>query len=223
MPQRGASVTKLSLAVGAHVAIPNAPPDRGETMTRRANRLAVPVGPEDNILGSPSAKLTLVEYGDYACPYSRRAYPMVAVVQRRFGSQLRFVFRNFPVVDRDPLAQEAAEAALAAGAQGRFWEAHDLLFSRELEPLLANPEAMAAELKLDAARFTGDLREGKFRARVLEEAAGGVASGIHGTPTFFLNGSRVDGSWELHTLVRALRAKLRTLPAERAALGAATL
>lgn len=192
-------------------------------MTRRASRLAVPVGPEDHIQGSPSAKLTLVEYGDYACPYSRRAYPTVDVVRRRFGSQLRFVFRAFPVVDRDPLAQEAAEAALAAGAQGRFWEAHHLLFSRELETLLADPEAMARELGLDAARFTRDLREGTFRARVLEEAAGGVESEIRGTPTFFINGSRVDGSWELHTLVRALRARLRTLPAEQAALGAATL
>jgi len=192
-------------------------------MTRATSRLAVPVGPEDHSLGSPAAKLTLVEYGDYACPYSRRAYPMVAVLQRRLGEQLRFVYRHFPVVDRDPLSQEAAEAALAAGAQGRFWPAHDLLFSRELETLLSNPEGMAAQLGLDAARFARDLREGTFRARVAEEAAGGVASGIRGTPTFFINGSRFDGSWELHTLLRALRARLRTAPADRPTLGAATL
>ena len=193
-------------------------------MSRRtANRLVVPVGPEDHVLGSPHAKLTLVEYGDYACPYSRHAFSTMSVIQRRLGSQLRFVFRHFPVVDRDPLAQEAAEAALAAGAQGRFWEANERLFSGNLDTLLAEPAVFAKDLGLDVARFTADLREGKFRARVAEEAEGGVKSGIHGTPTFFINGVRFDGSWELHTLLHALRARLRALPAERAAEGAATL
>jgi protein-disulfide isomerase len=192
-------------------------------MSRRTtNRLLVPVGPEDHVLGSPHAKLTLVEYGDYACPYSRHAFSTVAVIQRRLG-QLRFVFRHFPVVDRDPLAQEAAEAALAAGAQGRFWEAHDRLFSRNLEGVLADPALLAKELGLDVARFTADLHDGTFRARVAEEAEGGVQSGIHGTPTFFINGTRFAGSWELHSLLHALRTRLRALPAERAAQGAATL
>jgi protein-disulfide isomerase len=193
-------------------------------MSRRTtNRLVVPVGPEDHVLGSPHAKLTLVEYGDYACPYSRHAFSTVAVIQRRLGNSLRFAFRHFPVVDRDPLAQEAAEAALAAGAQGRFWEAHERLFSGDLEGLLADPSVLARELGLDAARFTTDLRDGTFRARVAEEAEGGVQSGIHGTPTFFINGARFAGSWELHSLLHALRARLRSLPAERAAQGAATL
>jgi protein-disulfide isomerase len=193
-------------------------------MSRRTtNRLVVPVGPEDYTLGNPHAKLTLVEYGDYACPYSRHAFSTTAVIQRRLGSQLRFTFRHFPVVDRDPLAQEAAEAALAAGAQGRFWEAHERLFSGDLDALLANPAAFAEGLGLDVARFTADLRNGIFRARVAEEAEGGVKSGIHGTPTFFINGARFAGSWELHTLLHALRSRLRALPAERAAQGAATL
>jgi Na+:H+ antiporter, NhaA family len=193
-------------------------------MSRRTtNRLVAPVGPEDYVLGNPHAKLTLVEYGDYACPYSRHAFSTVAVIQRRLGNSLRFAFRHFPVVDRDPLAQEAAEAALAAGAQGRFWEAHERLFSGDLETLLADPAVFARELGLDAARFTKDIREGTFRARVAEEAEGGVKSGIHGTPTFFINGARFAGSWELHTLLHALRARLRSLPAERAAQGAATL
>jgi protein-disulfide isomerase len=193
-------------------------------MSRRTtHRLAVPVGPEDHVLGNPQAKLTLVEYGDYACPYSRNAFSTTAVLQRRLGSQLRFVFRHFPVVDRDPLAQEAAEAALAAGAQGRFWEAHERLFSGNLEALLADPGVLAKELGLDVARFTADLRDGKFRARVAEEADGGVKSGIHGTPTFFINGARFAGSWELHSLLHALRLRLRTLPAEQATQGAATL
>lgn len=193
-------------------------------MSRRTtNRLVVPVGPEDHVLGNPHAKLTLVEYGDYACPYSRNAFSTMAVIQRRLGSQLRFVFRHFPVVDRDPLAQEAAEAALAAGAQGRFWEAHERLFSGNLEGLLADPGLLAKELGLDVARFTADLHDGKFRARVAEEADGGMKSGIHGTPTFFINGARFAGSWELHSLLHALRVRLRALPAERAAQGAATL
>lgn len=193
-------------------------------MSRRtANRLVVPVGPEDQVLGSPHAKLTLVEYGDYACPYSRHAFGTISVIKRRLGNQLRFVFRHFPVVDRDPLAQEAAEAALAAGAQGRFWQANERLFSRDLETLLADPAVFAAELGLDVARFSTELGEGKFRARVAEEAEGGMKSGIHGTPTFFINGVRFDGSWELHTLLNALRSRLRALPAEQAAQGAATL
>jgi protein-disulfide isomerase len=193
-------------------------------MTRRTtNRLVVPVGPEDHVLGNPNAKLTVVEYGDYACPYSRHAFSTMEVIRRRLGSQMRFVFRHFPVVDRDPLAQEAAEAALAAGAQGRFWEAHERLFLGDLETLLADPQKLAGELGLDVERFTRDLSQGTFRARVAEEAEGGVKSGIHGTPTFFINGTRFAGSWELHTLLHALRARLRTLPGERAALGAATL
>ena len=191
--------------------------------TRRTAGLVVPVSPEDYALGSPYAKLTLVEYGDYACPYSRRAFGNVSALRRRLGSQLRFVFRHFPVVDRDPLAGEAAEAALAAGAQGRFWEAYEQLFSRDLDEVLADPAAMAEGLDLDVQRFTTDVREGTFQPRVAEEVDGGVKSGVHGTPTFFINGVRYAGSWELHSMVHALRSRLRSMPAERASLGAATL
>ncbi|MGO8969354.1 MAG: DsbA family protein [Myxococcaceae bacterium] len=192
--------------------------------TRHASsRLVIPVGPEDYALGNPHAKLTLVEYGDYACPYSRHAFGNVSALRRWLGGSLRFVFRHFPVVDRDPLAQEAAEAALAAGAQGRFWEAHELLFSSDLDRLLGDPAAMGEGLKLDVPRFTTELREGRYRARVADEAEGGVRSGIHGTPTFFINGVHFAGSWELHSLMHALRARLRALPGDRAALGAATL
>ncbi len=192
-------------------------------MKTRINRLVVPVSSDDYVLGNPHAKLTLVEYGDYACPYSRHAFGTVTALRRRLGHQLRYVFRHFPVVDRDPLSQEAAEAALAAGAQGRFWEAHEQLFSRDLDTLLADPAALGTALKLDVERFTADLREGAFRTRVADEADGGLKSGIHGTPTFFINGTRFVGSWELQSLVHALRARLRALPAERASQGAATL
>src|SRR3974390_3580294 len=190
-------------------------------MKTRTTRLLVPVTSDDYVLGNPHAKLTLVEYGDYACPYSRHAFGTVAALRRRLGRQLRYVFRHFPVVDRDPLSQEAAEAALAAGAQGRFWEAHEQLFSRDLDTLLADPAALGTELKLDVERFTADLREGAFRTRVADDAEGGLKSGIHGTPTFFINGTRFVGSWELQSLVHALRARLRALPAQRAWHGAA--
>ncbi len=191
--------------------------------TRRTSNLVVPVGPEDYALGNPHAKLTLVEYGDYACPYSRHAFGTIGVILRRLGGQLRFVFRHFPVVDRDPLAGEAAQAALAAGAQGHFWEAYQLLFSSELERVLSDPAAMAEELHLDVPRFTKELREGVYQPRVADEVDGGVRSGIHGTPTFFINGTRFAGSWELHSLLHALRARLRATPSQRAVLGAATL
>jgi len=192
-------------------------------MKTRKNRLVVPVSEDDYVLGNPHAKLTLVEYGDYACPYSRHAFGTVAALQRRMGRQLRYVYRQFPVVDRDALSQEAAEAALAAGAQGRFWEAHEKLFSGDLDTLLADPAVLGAALKLDVPRFTTDLREGTYRTRVRDEAEGGMKSGIHGTPTFFINGTRFAGSWELQSLVHALRSRLRALPSERSLQGAATL
>jgi len=192
-------------------------------MKAHNNRLVVPVSEDDYVLGNPHAKLTLVEYGDYACPYSRHAFGTVAALQRRMGHQLRYVYRQFPVVDRDALAQQAAEAALAAGAQGRFWEAHEKLFSGDLDTLLADPAVLGAALKLDVARFTTDLREGTYRTRVRDEAEGGMKSGIHGTPTFFINGRRFAGSWELQSLVHALRSRLRALPTERSFQGAATL
>lgn len=153
-------------------------------------RLAVPVGSRDHIQGPATAPVTLVEYGDYECPSCGAAYPIVKEVRRRLGVRLRFVFRNFPLTTVHPHAQHAAEAAEAAGAQGRFWEMHDALF--EHQDALADDALIgyARALGLDMIQFTRDLREHRYVARVGEDVAGGLRSGVNGTPAFYINGRR---------------------------------
>lgn len=168
--------------------------------------LLVPVGPDDHIQGPETAPLTLVEYGDYQCPYCAAAYVNVRLVQDQLGPRLRFVFRNFPLTQVHPLAELAAEAAEAAGAQGKFWEMHDALY--ENQPALS-PEliaALAQGLGLDMERFNEDLASGRFRERVKRDFMGGVRSGVAGTPTFFINGERYEGGWDEASLLNVLRA-----------------
>ena len=140
-----------------------------------------------------------------ACPHCGAAHLIVKRVLRRAGGDVRFVFRNFPLGQIHPNAVEAAEAAEAAGLQGRFWEMHDLLFENqdalEREDLLG----YAKELGLDAARFVRDLDSEAVEERVRADFASGVRSGVNGTPTFFINGVRLDESWDEDSLLAALR------------------
>ena len=170
------------------------------------SRLTIPVGPDDHIQGSEHAPVTLVEYGDYQCPYCAKAYVIVKQIQPRLDSQLRFVFRNFPLTQTHPLAELAAESAEAAGVQGKFWEMHDTLY--ENQPVLSAEKirAFAQELGLDMECFEDDLATGRFRHRVKSDFMGGVRSGVAGTPTFFINEERYDGSWDEISLLNALRA-----------------
>jgi protein-disulfide isomerase len=170
------------------------------------SRLTIPVGPDDHIQGSENAPVTLVEYGDYQCPYCAKAYVIVKQIQPRLDSQLRFVFRNFPLTQTHPLAELAAESAEAAGVQGKFWEMHDTLY--ENQPVLSAEKirAFAQELGLDMECFEDDLATGRFRHRVKSDFMGGVRSGVAGTPTFFINEERYDGSWDEISLLNALRA-----------------
>ncbi len=122
-----------------------------------AAELTLPVGDRDHLQGPPDAAVTLVEYGDYECPHCGRAYPIVKEVQKQMGRRLRFVYRNFPLRDSHPYAQHAAEAAEAAGAQGKFWEMHDRLFERQFA---LDDDALieyAGDLGLDVARFRREL------------------------------------------------------------------
>ena len=169
-------------------------------------RLAVPVGSRDHIQGLATAPVTLVEYGDYECPSCGAAYPIVKAVQRRLGAQVRFVFRNFPLTTVHPRAQHAAEAAEAAGAQGRFWEMHDTLF--EHQDTLTDEALIgyAKALGLDATRFAHELRQHLYAARVREDVAGGTHSAVNGTPTFYINGVRHDAPHDLETLLGAVSA-----------------
>jgi protein-disulfide isomerase len=167
--------------------------------------LTVPVSDgRDHIQGSADAPVTLVEYGDYECPYCGAAYPIVKEVQARMGDRLRFVFRNFPITTSHPHAEQAAEAAEAAAAQGSFWDMHDALYENQKRLGDEDLRAYAEELGLDLERFGGELGEHVHEARVHEDFLSGVRSGVNGTPTFYINGARHDDSYELETLLAAV-------------------
>ena len=170
-----------------------------------AVRLAVPVGERDHVRGPATALVTLVEYGDYECPYCRAAVAIVDELQRVLPDRLRFVFRHFPLENLHPRARRAAEAAEAAGAQGKFFEMHAALF--EHQPALEDSDLLryAAGLDLDTARFHAELDAHTHASRVLEDFRGGVRSGVRGTPTFYLDDTRYDGAIGVSQLVAAIR------------------
>jgi protein-disulfide isomerase len=167
--------------------------------------LTVPVGKDDHVLGPADAPVTLVEYGDYQCPGCGAAYPMVKAIMKRLGTKLRFVFRNMPLNEIHPNAELAAEAAEAAAAQGKFWEMHDALYEHQeqLGPDLVT--RIAKRLNLDMPRFQEDLASRRFRDHVKRDFSGGVRSGVNGTPTFFIDGVRYDGTLDEQSLESALR------------------
>ena len=175
-------------------------------MSRRDTQaeLTLPVGERDHARGPADPPVTLVEYGDYECPHCGHAYPIVKQIEQRLGRRLRFVFRNFPLRESHPHAQHAAEAAEAAGAQGKFWEMHDRLFERQFALDDDNLVEYAGDLGLDAARLRSELAARVYEPRVREDFRSGVASGVNGTPTFFVNGARHDEGWELEPLLAAL-------------------
>ena len=163
-----------------------------------------PVGDQDHTLGPATAPVTLVEYGDYECPYCGRMHPVVRELRERLGDRLRFVFRHFPLDSVHPHARRAAEAAEAAAAQGRFWEMHDLLYENRENLDDESLGRYADELGLDVARFEDDLSERRHAPRVRDDRFGGERSGVEGTPTFFVNGMRYEGSLELQALLAAV-------------------
>ena len=167
--------------------------------------LAVAVDDDrDHIQGPADAAVTLVEYGDYECPYCGAAYPIVKELQARMGDGLRFVFRNFPITTSHPHAEQAAEAAEAGAAQGRFWEMHDLLYENQTQLRDQDLHAYAEQLGIDVERFDKDLAEHVHAPRVREDFMSGVRSGVNGTPSFYVNGTRHDDSYDLETLLAAL-------------------
>ena len=180
-----------------------------------APHLTPPVRPEDHVQGRADAAVTLVEYGDFECPYCGMAHPIVSAVQRRMGDALRFVFRHFPLSQVHPHAEHAAEVAEAAGERGRFWPMHDMLY--ENQQALADPQllAYAAELGLDPAWVEPALRSHAFGPRVRADFLSGVRSGVNGTPTFFINGVRHDGAWDENNLLAAIKLAARATAAAR--------
>jgi protein-disulfide isomerase len=177
--------------------------------------LKIPVTSKDHVQGKAQAPVLLVEYGDYECPYCGQAYPIVKQVQRHFGEKLGFVFRNFPLNEMHPHAEIAAEAAEFAADHEQFWKMHDELFEnqRSLGPEMLYSLVEALELPAEDLRTA--LQERKYRPRVREDFAGGVRSGVNGTPTFFINGKRHDGTFEFRDLVTALESEVVSATGQR--------
>ncbi len=168
--------------------------------------LALPVSQRDHIQGPETAAVTLVQYGDYECPYCGKAYPIVKEIQRRLGNRLRFVFRHFPLSHMHPHAEHAAEAAEAAAVQDKFWLMHDALYERQRALADAHLVQYAFDLSLDVATFKREMAEHAHANRVREDFLSGVRSGVSSTPTFFINGLRHDDSYDLETLLAAIEA-----------------
>jgi protein-disulfide isomerase len=170
--------------------------------------LAVPVSHLDHILGAETARVTLVEYGDFECPNCGQAYPAVKILLRHFGERLRFVFRHFPLREVHPHAELAAEAAEAAGAQRKFWRMHDLLFENQLHLKAGNVRRYAEDSDLDLERYDYEMNDHVYLQRVHEHIDGGVRSRVRATPTFFVNGVFHDVSFGLEHLQQAIEAEL---------------
>ncbi|MGA7922362.1 MAG: DsbA family protein [Thermoplasmata archaeon] len=181
-------------------------------------RLVVPVGSRDHIQGVPGATVTLVEYGDYECPYCGEAYPIVKEIQKRMRSELRFVFRNFPLANSHPHATLAAIAAEAAGTLGSFWEMHDTLYEHQDALTEADLVRYAEQLGIEKVKFEKEMHRSVIAERVQEDFSSGVRSGVNGTPTFYINDVRHDGSYDVEELMGALEAARRTGP-KRASQG----
>ena len=175
-------------------------------MTVWRSVLVLPVSPErDHIRGPEDAPVTLVEYGDYECPYCGAAHGVVEKARRQMRDGLRFVFRHYPLVDIHPHAEFAAQSAEAAAAQGKFWDMHDALYENQDRLDQAAIAVYAQAVGLELEQFARVLQSGAPAAKVGEDFMSGVHSGVKGTPTFFINGVRYEGSWAQPGFFEVLR------------------
>jgi protein-disulfide isomerase len=172
-------------------------------------KLTLPVSNDrDHIQGRTSAPVTLIEYGDYECPYCGQAYPIIKEVQKQLGNKLRFVFRNFPLTEIHPHAEHAAEAAEAAAVQNRFWEMHDYIYEHQQALDDKHLGKYADNLGLNLAKFNNEMSSHVHAGRIREDFLSGIHSGVNGTPTFYINGIRYNDSWDLETLLAGLRSAI---------------
>jgi protein-disulfide isomerase len=171
--------------------------------------LAAPVDSTDHVLGADHAPVTVVEYGDFECPNCKQAAPAVKLLLERFPERVRVAFRHFPLEGPHPHALAAAEAAECAGAQGKFWEMHDLLFANQEHLTLKHLHGYAERLQLDMALYTAEMDDHVYLQRVREHIASGRASHVRATPGFFVNGRIVDVSFGLRSLTEAVQAAHR--------------
>ncbi|HEX9572420.1 MAG TPA: DsbA family protein [Burkholderiales bacterium] len=163
----------------------------------------------DHIHGSPGARVTVVEYGDFECPSCYQAYPAVKIMLKHYGDRIRFAFRHFPLVEVHPHAEMAAEAAEAAGAQKKFWEMHDLLFENQRHLKAANLRQYAQRLELDLDRYDWEMKQHTYLQRIQEHIRSGEQSGVRQTPTFFVDGEVTDVSFGMERLEQAIERAMR--------------
>ena len=166
------------------------------------------VSERDHSQGPATAPITLVEYGDYQCPYCGAAYPVIKRLQAALGKKLRFVFRNFPLTQMHPLAMVAAEAAEAAGLLGKFWPMHDVIYENQQWLDAEGLARWAHQLGLADSPLEKALERPEIAKRIEEDHRGGILSGVNGTPTFYINGERFDGSPDYESLLAALESEL---------------
>lgn len=172
------------------------------------SNLKPPVSGQDHMQGEPGAPIELVEYGDYECPHCGRAYPIIKRIQEKMGSGLKFVFRNFPLAESHPHATNAAISSEVAGAQGKFWEMHDLLYENQFNLRDSDILKYAARAGTNADQFKRDMKEETFAAKVQDDFESGIRSGVNGTPSFFINGRKFGGDWSEEPFLEHLKSVL---------------
>src|SRR5438270_13839101 len=173
--------------------------------------LTVPDSKRDHVHGSVTAPISMLEYGDYECPFCADVQPTVTEIQDRLGDDLCFAFRHFPLTNVHPRSEHAAEAAEAAGVQGSFWDMHETLFQNQQALEDEDLVQYASLLGLDTGRQIREVESGAHAARVRDDFKSGIRAGVNGTPTFFINGQRYDGTRDLAEMLAALTAGVRQL------------
>jgi protein-disulfide isomerase len=159
----------------------------------------------DHVAGANNAPIELIEYADFECPYCGKAFYIIKKIQQELGSNLKFVFKNFPLVELHPNALHAALAAEVAGAQGKFWEMHDMLF--ENQKFLEDRDILnyASKIGLDIDRFEKDFGNDEYYQKVKDDYNSGENKGVNGTPTFFINGEKYQGNWTSYEFIDYLK------------------
>jgi protein-disulfide isomerase len=172
------------------------------------SKLNPPVSKNDHIQGSPDALLELVEYGDFECPHCGAAHPIVKRIQKEFGKKLKFVFRHFPITNAHPHAFSAAVAAEAAGRQRKFWEMHDLIYEHQTQLSDSAFLAFANVLGLNMTLFEQDFQDQELSDKVEADFESGIRSGVNGTPSFYINGEKYQGTYDYESLSSAIESRI---------------
>jgi protein-disulfide isomerase len=168
-------------------------------------KLKTPVTDKDHILGDLHAPVVLVEYGDFQCPHCAAAFPIIKQLEKKYKKELAVVFRHFPLAEIHPFAQAAAMASEAAAHQGKFWPMHDLIYENQDELGLEMLLQLAESLKLDMKIFQRDFKDAKVLDKIEASFESGILSGVNGTPSFYINGTKYNGSYDYESLSSAVQ------------------